>query len=284
MRTLRSLVLAQLILAVLSASSGATPRARHVAEPLRRAAADDDGGAALDVEAPAAAVARPRPIAAPLERDAWQLGIDVGADIPLDALNAGFVLQAPSGVRLSSSVGFLTDVFLGRMDAPDGGRAGTVLMHAALHDAIVWRTHLGIKPWRTHGFYASAGYTLCSFGGAVTTGDAMSALLDRMLPVDLGSIALVRMSSTLHALDLEAGWEWSLARRFKFRTAISASKIIASSTRLQIEDRTLSILPLPSIDALIAPMERAGEARIDAMYKDTGPIVMVTVQLQLDLL
>ncbi|HEX7838949.1 MAG TPA: hypothetical protein VF469_15835 [Kofleriaceae bacterium] len=38
------------------------------------------------------------------------------------------------------------------------------------------------------------------------------------------------------------------------------------------------------VDKLIAPIERAGEDAINAMYKAAGPIVMLTVQLQLDLL
>jgi hypothetical protein len=286
MWTLRSLVLAPAIVTALWAPSGAAPRARHVAEPPRKDAAVDDGnGGSLDGEAPEPATARPSAIAAAAERDTgWHAGIAVGADIPVDALNVGFVIQAPSGVRLSSSVGFMTDVFLGHMDAPDGGHAATVLMHAALRDSIVWRTHLGMKPWKTHGFFASAGYSMCSFGGTVTGGDALSALVDRMVPFALGSMQLVHMTSTLHALDLEAGWEWSIAHRFKFRTAISAATMIAASTRLHVEDGSLAILSLLPTDKLIAPMERAGEAAIDAMYKDVGPIVMLTVQLQLDVL
>lgn len=276
------MVLAPAIVTALSAPSWAAPRARHVAEPPGKDAAVDDGdGAALEVDAPEAPPARPRAFtAAAAGRDTgWHFGIDVGADIPVDALNVGFVLQAPSGLRLSSSVGFMSDVFLGRMDAPGGDHTATVLMHAALSDSTVWRTHLGMKPWKTHGFYASAGYSLCTFGGTVTSGDALSALVDRMLPFGLGSMPLVHMTSTLHALDLEAGWEWSIAHRFKFRTAISAATVIASSTSLHVEAGSLAILPLP-----VASIERAGEAQIDAMYKDIGPIVMLTVQLQLDLL
>src|SRR4051812_13919420 len=131
MSMLRSLVLAQVIVTALRAPSAAAPRAGHPAEA---------------------------------ERDAgWHAGIGVGADIPVDALNVGFVIQAPSGLRLSSTVGAVTDVFLGLMDEGD---AAAGMMHAALRDSLVWRTHLGMKPWRTHGFYASAGYSLCSFGGA----------------------------------------------------------------------------------------------------------------------
>jgi len=248
MSTLRSLVLAQVIVTAVSAAS--------VAAPVRpQAAAEEE------------------------DRDTgWHAGIGVGADIPVDALNVGFVIQAPSGLRLSSTVGVLTDVFLGLMDEGD---AAAGMMHAALRDSLVWRTHLGMKPWSTHGFYASAGYSLCSFGGAVTSGDAMSALLDRMLPVDLGSSALVHMSSTLHALDLEAGWEWPIARHFTVRTAIGASMIVAASTTIHVDDGALTFLP---IDQVIAPMERAGEAEIDARYKSAGPVVMLTVQLQVDLL
>jgi hypothetical protein len=282
MWTLRSLVLAQAIITALSAPSRAAPRVRH-AEPPREVAMDDDDDV-LVIDAPEAAPARRRAIATAAERDAgWQIGVAVGADIPLDALNVGLVIEAPAGLRLSSSVGVLADVFLGRMAAPESHTAAA-LMHAALRDAIVWRTHLGIKPWQTHGFYASAGYSLCSFGVTMTTGDAMSALIDDMLPLGLESTPLMHMTSTLHALDLEAGWEWPIARRFKFRTAVSAAMMIASSTHLEVEDGPLSILPLARIDTLIAPMERAGEARIDAMYKEAGPVVMVTVQLQLDLL
>ncbi|HEY0483214.1 MAG TPA: hypothetical protein VGD37_37085 [Kofleriaceae bacterium] len=276
-------MLAQVIVAALSTSSGAAPRTRHVTEPPRKVALDD-GGARLDIDVPEVALARPRAVAAAAERDAgWHLGVGLGADIPLDALNVGLVIQAPSGLRLSSSVGFLTDVFLGGMDAPDGGPAATAMMHAALRDATVWRTHLGWKPWTTHGFYASGGYSLYSFGVTMTAGDATAALVGEMLPANLGSIPLVHMTSTLHALDVEAGWEWPIARRFKFRTAVSAGMVITSSTHLHVEDGPLAILPLP-IDKVIAPIERAGEAVIDAMCKGAGPIVMLTVQLQVDLL
>jgi hypothetical protein len=280
MRTLRSFVLAQVIVAALSPSSRAAPRPRHAAEPPRKVALDD-GRARLDLDEPELALARPRAAA---ERDpGWHLGVSVGADIPLDALSLGLVIQSPSGLRLSSSVGLLTDVFLGGMDAPDGGPTATAMMHAALRDATVWRTHLGWKPWKTHGFYASGGYSLYSFGVTMTTGDAAAALVGEMLPASLGSIPLVHMTSTLHALDVEAGWEWPIARRFKFRTAVSAGMVITSSTSLHVEDGPLAILPLP-IDKVIAPIERTGEAVIDAMCKGAGPIVMLTVQLEVDLL
>jgi hypothetical protein len=284
MRTLRSLALTQIIVMALAASSGAAPRARHVVEPPREVAVDDDDVLYIDEpDEPEVAPVRRRAIA-PAERDpGWHLGVAVGADIPVDALNVGLVIEAPSGLRLSSSVGVLADVFLGPMAAPDN-QAAAALVHAALRDAIVWRTHLGIKPWKTRGFYASAGYSLCSFGLTMSTEAAMSALADQMLTVGLGSTPLMHMTSTLHALDLEAGWEWPIARRFKFRTAISAAMMIASTTHLHIENSPLASLPLPSLDSLITSMERAGEATIDAAYKDAGPMVMLTVQLQLDLL
>jgi len=276
-------VLAQAIAATLSSPSGAAPRgAGHVAEAPREAAPEDGDDATIDIDAPEPAPIRPHTAAA--DDPAWHAGIAVGTDIPVDALNVGAVIQAPFGLRLSSSVGFLTNVFLGRMDAPDGGHAATVLMHAALSDTIVWRTHLGIRPWKAHGFYASAGYGMCTLGGAITTGDAMSAVLGRMLPSGLGAVPLVHVASTLHTLDLEAGWEWSIAHRFKFRTAIGAAMIVASTTSLHVDDGSLASLPLVPVGKLVAPLERSGEAAIDGLYKEVGPIVMLTMQLQFDLL
>jgi hypothetical protein len=58
--------------------------------------------------------------------------------------------------------------------------------------------------------------------------------------------------------------------------------VLGASTSLHVDDGALGSLPLG--DKLMAPIERAGEAAIDAMYKEAGPIVMLTVQLQLDLL
>jgi len=267
----------------LEADARVARHAHHVAAP--KAALDDASDEPLVVEARAPVEVDvlgvvPAPAQAPAAaRDtAWHAGVAVGADFPLDALNVGLVIEAPSGLRLSSSVGFLSDVFLGGMDAPGGGPAVTDLMHAAMRDAVVWRTHLGIKPWKRHGFYASAGYSMCSFSATMTSGQAATALADQMLPFGLGSIPLVHLSSTLHAVDLEAGWEWPIARRFKFRTAVSAGMLVSSSTSLRVDDAS------PSLDKLIAPMARAGEAAINALYKDSGPIYMLTVQLQLDLL
>jgi hypothetical protein len=140
MSTLRSLVMAQAIVAALAAPSGAAPRARHVPEAPRKAAAVDEGDVgSLDVDAPEPAPPRRQVIAAAVERDAgWHAGITVGADFPVDALNVGFLIQTPSGLRLSSSVGFLTDVFLGLMDSSGDNHADSVMMQA-VEDAWLLR-------------------------------------------------------------------------------------------------------------------------------------------------
>src|SRR5262249_22675712 len=139
----------------------------------------------------------------------------------------------------------IPDAILDRVDAPDGGHPATVMLHAALRDTLVWRTHLGVKPWRTHGFYAGAGYGLFAFGGSITTGDVVSALVGKQLPDGLGSIPLVHISSTLHMLDVEAGWEWRVAARFKLRMAVAAATTLAASSSIHTALDGVSLPTLP---------------------------------------
>jgi hypothetical protein len=228
----------------------------------------------------------------------WHIGIGPGSDIPLDAINVGVEIRTPFGLQLSSSLGFIPNAIVDQIDAVVGDPAASPVVHAALHDAVVWRTHLGVKPWTRHGFYAGAGYGRVSFGGSATTADAVSALVDRTVPMGLGAMSLVHISSTVHMLDVEVGWEWRIARRLKLRTAVAAATTLAASSSIRSTLDGTSLVPgtpvglpvpaggLPTLplDSVLGPLERQGEDSLNATLRDNVRLAMFTVQLQFDVL
>lgn len=301
MRTLRTALLAPAIVAALGIPAGAAHRKRHVTE-----APADDAAEALRDTSDARDAHDPHPAldhrddaedelaeAPRIQRHAvrisepdsdWHLGVSAGADFPLDAINVGLVVEAPGGVWLSSSVGFRSDVFLGRID--EGSASANALLQAAVQDSRVWRTHLAYRPWKSHGFYTSLGYSLIQFGGALSTADVASVVGGQMLPAGIGGTGpLAHVSSTLHTLDVEAGWEWSTARRFRFRTAVGAGFLLAASTALQIDASSgLGFLPGPLMDQLLAPLERTGVSAMQSALQQASPLFMASMQLQINVL
>ncbi|MFP2909150.1 hypothetical protein ACLESD_29730 [Pyxidicoccus sp. 3LFB2] len=167
------------------------------------------------------------------------LAIGVGTDFPLDV--AAFArFEGPGRLRLTTSLGWMpraysdtlntTLVELGAYDELTGE-----LLSASLNNALVWRTHVGWRPFPRSGFFFSGGYTLVTLGGDLTGAEAISAATGREVPPSIAEALDVSAASTLHQASAELGWRWSVGGRFGIEAVLGGFYTFSTSTQLTLE-------------------------------------------------
>jgi len=208
---------------------------------------------------------------------AWHVAAGAGTDFPL-ALGARADVEAPFRLRASTSIGVLpgpyVDAINGFVVAIGGYDQSTAdLVKAALSASLVWRTHLGYRPFEHLGLYGEAGYGLVALGGSASASEVVAAATGREVPPGeaTGSRAF-DITSTLHMVDVELGWELALHERLRLRTAIGGAFTVASSTRIE---PTYT----PRSPRAVSELARAGEAYLDDTYTSyvMSPVASVSL-------
>lgn len=177
---------------------------------------------------PATAQPGPRPFA---------VSADAGTDFPIDVgvrvqgeLAGRFRLSTAVGLLPGAYVDAINDVLVG-WDAYD--RQTATLIAEALRSSLVWRTHLGLKPFAGAGFYMEGGYGMVALGGSATAGAILEAITGQTLPAgDRSASSRFDISSMLHMADVELGWEWSLGPALQLRTGIGGAFTIGARTQV----------------------------------------------------
>jgi len=182
------------------------------------------------------------PVAAPGDDPGWRVSAEVMSEVPLH-LGAGVAVEGPYRIRVDSSVGYLPGFYVDGMNAvlkaiPDYDEDIARLVKLALESSLIWRTHVGWRPFESAGLFFSAGYGLVALGGGAGTEALLVAGSMVASPVGLvpaGLLPEVRgydVSSTLHMLDLEVGWELPLNDDLFMRAALGGAFTVASSTEI----------------------------------------------------
>src|ERR1700691_907453 len=166
---------------------------------------------------------------------AWTLTPIAGTDFPID-VDLGVQVAAPFRLRATTTLGYLPgpyvdaiNTFLVDIGAYNQDVAN--LVKSSLTSSLVWRTHVGYQPWACHGFYAMAGYGLVTFGGGATGSEIIEAATGKQLPVtDRTMPRTLAVTSTLHMLDVELGWDWHLDDHWLVRAAGGGGVTVAAHT------------------------------------------------------
>jgi hypothetical protein len=165
----------------------------------------------------------------------WEVAVTAGTDAPVD-LELGVATESPQRIRIASTVGVMPRGYVDGIDSFLVG-AGAVnqatgdLIADSLSTSAVWRTMVGYRPWRAHGFYAMAGYALVVFGGSATGAEALAAATGKAPPAD-DADRRVDIDSHLHTLDVEIGWRWKLDHGLLLQVALGGVFTVGAGTTI----------------------------------------------------
>lgn len=186
--------------------------------------------------------------------DAFHLDVEAVTEAPLH-VGGRLTFEGPVRLRVSTAVGVLPRPYLDGINAAavEFGwydRDEAELIGAALEDSLVWRTHLGWRPWADHGFFFTAGYGFIGLGGALTGTEVLTALYGVAPP--FGDEIQVNAAAALHTASATVGWEWTVKRHFLVRAELGGSYTADAIARVEPDEET-------GFRFLDEPIERAAE-------------------------
>lgn len=163
----------------------------------------------------------------------WRYAVAAGTEFPMSVALRGQV-EAPFRLRLSSAVGVLPGPYVSAINGILVGvgaynQATADLIRDALGSSLIWRTHLGYRPFVRHGFTFEAGYGLVALGGGASASTIVSAATGASSP-EAGTDKNFKVSSALHMVDVELGWEWVLLEHLFVRAAAGGAFTLAASS------------------------------------------------------
>jgi hypothetical protein len=146
--------------------------------------------------------------------------------------------ELPHRLRVSTSVGFLPGPYVDAINGlltTAGAYPDTTadLIKSTLKSSLVWRTHVGVRPFRNRGFYVDAGYGLVALGGSATAATLVAGVTGQTLPAeDNAETKAFQARSTLHMLDVEVGWQLWIHDHVRLRVALGGAFTLAASTSI----------------------------------------------------
>jgi len=207
----------------------------------------------------------------------WRTAVGVATDFPVD-VGARLDVETPFRLRLNTTLGFLPKAYVGAMngvlegfgayDASTGD-----LIESTIQSSLVWRTHVGYRPFPKLGFYFDVGYGLVALGGNASTAALLEGVTGKTLPPqDANGTETFSAKATLHMLDVEVGWTFALAEHWQLRTALGGAFTLGSST-------TITPQFTPRAPALVASFAQAADDYLDTTFRDyvLTPVVSVGV-------
>ncbi len=164
----------------------------------------------------------------------WHLGAEVLTDFPMQ-IGARVWVEFPHRLRLDTSFGGLpgpyVDVINDILVAANAYNQQTAdLIKEALQSSLLWRIHFGWRPFKRRGFYFEGGYGLVALGGGATTAELITAVTGKPAPPDVNSSKGYNVTSLLHMIDLEIGWQWFVWRGLSLRAAAGFAGTVGAQT------------------------------------------------------
>jgi len=176
-----------------------------------------------------------------LREGPFHLDLRVQTDFPL-AVGGRLNAELPGRIQLSTALGVLPSAYVGVINnavISAGGydRFTAYVIRDALRKSLVWRTHLGWRPFEKRGWYFEAGYGFVSLGLALTPHDVLVAALGNDapgVPDDIDRAFTYDIRTHLHMIDAETGWRWLLAGdRIVLSAALGFAATVDARTRIE---------------------------------------------------
>ena len=208
-----------------------------------------------------------------MEATPWSLRLEANTDMPLH-LGAGLLLETPARFRVRTGFGFISKAYVSGANALVQGLSDSydeqdaALVESALGQSFLWRNQVGIRPFRSAGFYLHAGYSLAKISGSASGFDVVDAAFnlnererEAMMRLIEGNSS-VEIDSTLHMLDGELGWEWWPSSHISLRIGLGWAYTMAASASLSVKAQPQT----DAEEAVLAQIEEEGSQKLSELY------------------
>lgn len=166
----------------------------------------------------------------------WTPSIELVTTVPLDVAER-VSLEAPNRLHLRASIGVMP--YANLIDKVIKGFGGygdaeAAVIKEALSESLVFRAQAGFRPFDELGLYLDVGYSLITLGGDLDGNDVIVLGRGAIAPQDATSpFRHYRVSSTLHLVVLELGWEQALLDWLMVRGAIGFAGAQGASSSIE---------------------------------------------------
>lgn len=182
---------------------------------------------------------------------------EAGTDIPISIGVRGVVEFKASRIRLATGFGYMPELYVEMIndfvEAVGGYDEETsALIEASLKNSFVWHIAAGWRPVEDSGFYFEGGYRFVGLGGDV----AASSVIAQATGIDIPSQAtssdfnLYEVTTSVHAVMLEVGWEWELASNFMLRAALGVASTVKAESKTEAAFDTTGLDQIGGIPGL----------------------------------
>lgn len=206
------------------------------------------------------------------------LGVEAMTDFPV-AIGGQVTLEVPYGFRITASAGALIrpyiDVINDTVVSVGGYDQRTAdVISASLGNSLVWNIHLAWRPFRRAGFYVAGGYRQVTLGGAVNPVEVVEIATGQTLPQEARAIleSSYQVTSTLHMIDAELGWELVIARHLTLRLALGAALTVRAHTELpqvnvDVPAQYEQYISQDAADGIISEARQIAGDYLDSVYE-----------------
>jgi hypothetical protein len=216
--------------------------------------------------------------ARPSSTGRFHLGVEAMTDFPV-AVGGQLTLEVPYGFRLTASAGALiqpyVDVVNGVIVAAGGYDERTAgVVSDTLGNALVWNVHVAWRPFGRAGFYIAGGYRQVTLGGAVDPVEVVEIATGQSPPAEVRALlqSAYQVTSTLHMVDVELGWELVIARRLTLRFALGAALTARAHTEVEqvsvdVPSQYQGVVSQATVDGITAEARQVVADYLDATYE-----------------
>lgn len=166
----------------------------------------------------------------------WTPSVELVTTIPLDVAER-MSLEAPNRLHLRASIGVMPYASLiDKVIQGFGGygEAEAEVIKQALSRSLVFRVQGGFRPFAHLGLYMDVGYSLITLGGDLNGDDVIVLGRGLIAPQDATSpFRHYKVSSTLHLVVLEVGWEQPLLDWLMVRAALGFAGAQGASSSIE---------------------------------------------------
>lgn len=168
----------------------------------------------------------------------WDVELEALTDVPIQS-GVHAIVETPGRFRLSTTLGWLPGAYVRLINAVVVAAGGydestAELVEHSLQNSLVWRIHAGWRPFESLGLYFEVGYGIAALGGGINSEDILTLATGISPPsTEPTRTRTYDISSTLHMIDAEIGWGFSLWRGLTLRVALGFAGTMAASTSVE---------------------------------------------------